>query len=102
MMTVFTSLQKAKSPEMDQIMCDVWDLFLADGFQNILKTIVFVLELQFDALVDLDAEELLIALKNIETHPLNVLIYSRTSPKVIEKRLSEINKKRIRELWVDN
>ena len=91
-MTVFTSNLKAQDPLVENMVLELWDLFLAEGFVSVLKYMMFLLDEQKDLIYSLSDDAVLISLKNIETHPFNALIVNSVSPKIIEIKTKKFSK----------
>ena len=94
-MTVFTTNLKAHDPLIKNMVLELWDVFLAEGFINVLKFMMFLLNEQKDMIYSLNDEAVLMSLKNIETHPFNVLKVNSVSPQIIEMKTRKFSKQDI-------
>jgi len=91
-MTVFTSTMKSESDLVTQVTKKIWDIFLTGGFLAVIKTLLFLIDQQKDNIYKLDSIELLMGIKNLETHPFHILVYIGIDPKIIELKLKRFNK----------
>ena len=77
-----------------------WDLLLADGFINIIRTILLLLKVQQDCILQMDSELVVMHVRTIEGHPLNILkLQEEIEEKELEcLTLEKITKKEILEV----
>lgn len=98
-LTVFTSFIKSGDVN-NEIILVIWDLFLAGGFKNVIKTLLYLLELQQSYIYKAEAETVLLSIKNIETTPLNIMKYLKVEDPIISSTMSAITKEGIRSYFI--
>lgn len=96
LMTVLTS--QIKSGEATQrTLEEAWDLFLVDGFKGLIRCISYYLSLQNNCILGVDPDLVLMAIKNIETHPLQCLLYDGKDPDEVSEIMKSISKQKVLE-----
>ncbi len=100
LITLFTSL--VKSPSSKRHIAEVWDLMLSeDGLFSVLKTLIYILEIQRVHIDQIDTELLLIAMKNVESDPFAIIRQVESDESVVEKFVSHLSKENLRQISYD-
>lgn len=94
--TLFSCLVKGSSSEH---VLDIWELMFTDGIHSIIKSLVYLLDLQKPQMSSIEPDLLLLALKNVDSDPFAVLSYAKAKPSAFEAVRGGFSKKRLREAW---
>lgn len=92
--TLFTSLIKNK--ESRSHIYDIWDLMLRDGLFVVVKALIYILEIQKVHIDIIDSDELLVAMRNVESDPFSILKHSETDESIVQGYIDHLNKKNLR------
>lgn len=92
--TLFTSLIKNK--ESQSHIYDIWDLMLRDGLFVVVKALIYILEIQKVHIDIIDSDELLVAMRNVESDPFSILKHSETDESIVQGYIDHLNKKNLR------
>lgn len=99
LITMFSTL--IKDPAYFPIVHKVWDLFIVDGFQIILKSQLLVLKIQENWLLKIPDDEVLMGMKDIEKHLWCVAQYAGASKEQIQELENRMCKLEINKYEVD-
>ena len=88
-------------PETFKPICELWDLFLVEGFLAVIKYLLYQLQLQQNLIFKLPNEELLFSLKDLNLHPLAVMRYAKIHEAIVVSNLRHLNKKNILGYGID-
>lgn len=89
-MTLYSST--IKNEHTEELTMLFLDTFLGSGFSGLLAVLLSLFEEQKEHMLKLQDEEVILALKNLETHPFNILIFADIDPTIVNlkvKRWSE-------------
>lgn len=98
-LTLLSSLVKSK--ETTPLVYDIWDLMLAGGINSVYLTLIYLLDVQKAYIMNVEEDDLLGAMKNVDTDPFAILRSAGLQAKVIEKCFSHLNKKNLRAIDYD-
>lgn len=99
LITLFTSL--TKNPDARKHIFEIWDIMLCDGLSAIVKALIYILEIQKVHIDMIETEELLLAMRNVESDPFSVLKHAETDPVIIQGYLDHLNKYNLRRAAYD-
>lgn len=99
LITLFTSL--IKNPDAKKHIYEIWDIMLCDGLSSIVKALVYILEIQKVHIDMIESEELLLAMRNVETDPFSVLKHSEMDPLIIQGYMDHLKKYNLRRVAYD-
>lgn len=94
LITLFTSL--IKNPDAKKHIYEIWDIMLCDGLASILKALIYILEIQKVHIDMIESDELLLAMRNVESDPFSVLKHSETDPLIIQGYMDHLSKHNLR------
>lgn len=94
LITLFTSL--IKNDEAKSHIYEVWDLMLDEGLFSVVKALIYILEIQKVHIDMIDSEELLVAMRNVESDPFSILKHSETDEVIVQGYIDHLNKKNLR------
>jgi hypothetical protein len=97
--TLFASLTKVK--RCQKYILDIWDIMLSEGMYAILKTLIYILELQRGSIDQIDAEQLLIAMKTLESDPFAIIKQTCDDERIVEGYIDHLCKANLRNIPYD-
>ena len=98
-LTLLSALVKSK--ETIPLIYDIWDLMLSGGINSVYLTLIYLLDVQKAYIMNVEEDELLGAMKNVDSDPFAILRSAGLQEKVVEKCLSHLNKKNLRAIDYD-
>ena len=98
-LTLLSSLVKTK--ETTPLVYDIWDLMLSGGINSVYLTLIYLLDVQKAYIMNVDEDELLEAMKNVDSDPFAILRSAGLEEKVVEKCLAHLNKRNLRAIDYD-
>lgn len=99
LITLFTSL--IKNPDAKKHIYEIWDIMLCDGLTSVVKALIYILEIQKVHIDMIESEELLMAMRNVESDPFSVLKHSETDPLIIQGYMDHLSKYNLRRAAYD-
>jgi hypothetical protein len=99
LITLFTSL--IKNPDAKKHIYEIWDIMLCDGLSAIVKALIYILEIQKVHIDMIESEQLLMAMRNVESDPFSVLKHSENDPQIIQGYLDHLSKHNLRRAAYD-
>lgn len=97
--TLFTSLIKNK--ESRPHIYDIWDMMLHDGLFVVVKSLIYILEIQKVHIDIVDSDELLVAMRKVESDPFSILKHSETDDTIVQGYIDHLNKNNLRRVAYD-
>lgn len=101
LITAFTTFLKSNNFDSFGIVCQIWDLFLAEGYLSIIKAMLYLLELQQSHILRVDTENLFLGIKDLEKEPLSIMRYLKIKEATIKETYGFVTKKHIKEFEID-
>ena len=98
-LTLLTCLIKEK--EAVSLVYDIFDLTLAEGIEFTYHTLIYLLDVQKAYIINVDEDELMLAVKNVDSDPFAILRCAGLKDQVVEKCFSHLNKKNLRQIDYD-
>ena len=101
LITIYTTLLKIQDFNSLYLISEIWDLFLAQGYRSLIKSILYCLELQQSHILDVDPDNLFLAMKDLEKDPMSVMKFKKVENRAIIDSYLFINKEHINDFEID-